>query len=181
MGVRGHFNNWEWGSLSAGKQLKHRIVALYLPLNNKWIDRFVRWIRARSGTTLASIFETSHTFEKYKKQNTLFLLVADQSPSNPKKSYWVDFMGRKTAFLHGPERHAKFNELPVFFIDIQRTKRGHYTAEFSLLCENPKELAEGELTRMYAGKLEHQITENPECWLWSHRRWKVNEKLNMGD
>lgn len=175
MGVLGHYNNWEWGSLSAAKQLKHNLVALYKPLSNKWIDRYAIKIRARYGTTLASIYKTSLTFEENVYKNTFFLLVADQSPSNARTAYWVDFLGRNTAFLRGPERHAKKSNLPVFFIDIQRIKRGYYEVEFSLLSENPSSLEDGELTKLYAEKLEEQIRKNPSCWLWTHRRWKLTK------
>jgi len=172
IGVLGHYNNWEWGSLSAATQLKHKIIALYKPLSNRHIDRFVRKIRARYGTTLASIYETSRTFEANVNKTVLFLLVADQSPSNVRKSYWIEFMGRNTPFLHGPEYHAKKNNLPVFYIDIQRIKRGYYEVEFSLLAENPDNLANGEITYRYAKRLEEQIRKNPSSWLWTHRRWK---------
>ena len=40
IGVLGHYNNWEWGSLSAAKQLKHNIIVFYKPLKNKIIDGF---------------------------------------------------------------------------------------------------------------------------------------------
>jgi len=175
MGVMSHFNNWEWGTIAASSQLQHNLVGLYLPLNNKLIDRFVRWIRARSGTTLASIFETSKTFEKYKDEKTIFILIADQSPSNSRKAYWLNFLGRDTAFLQGPERHSRFNDLPVFFIDVQRVKRGYYTAVFSLLCADPKSLKEEAVTNLYAKRLEQQIMRNPASWLWSHRRWKLSK------
>lgn len=173
MGVLGHYNNWEWGSLSAARQLKHRIVALYKPLSNNWIDRYAIKIRARYGTTLASIFKTNQIFEENVNKTTLFLLVADQSPSNPRSAYWIDFLGRKTAFLKGPERHARKNSLPVFFIDIQRIKRGYYEVEFFLLAEDPLAFADGEITQLYAKRLENQILKNPENWLWTHRRWKL--------
>ncbi len=176
MGVLGHYNNWEWGSLSAGKQLKHKIVALYKPFSNKLIDRYVIKIRARYGTTLASIFKTARAFEENVNKTTLFLLVADQSPSNARSAYWVNFLGRNTAFLKGPERNAKKNNLPVFFIDIQRIKRGYYEVEFNLLAEDPSALAEGEITQRYAKRLEEQIIQHPENWLWTHRRWKLTKE-----
>jgi len=175
MGVLGHFNNWEWGSLAAAKQLKHKIVALYKPLSNKRIDRYAIKIRARYGTELASIFKTSLTFEENVNKSTLFLLVADQSPSNARRAYWVDFMGRDTSFLHGPETHAKKNNLPVFFIDIQRVKRGYYEVEAVLLADDPNALEDGEITHRYAKVLELQILKNPENWLWTHRRWKLTK------
>jgi KDO2-lipid IV(A) lauroyltransferase len=176
MGVLGHYNNWEWGSLAAAKQLKHNIVALYKPLSNKLIDQYAIKIRARYGTELASIFKTSLTFEENLNKTTLFLLVADQSPSNERKAYWINFLGRNTAFLHGPETHAKKNNLPVFFIDIQRVKRGFYTVEIVLLADNPAVLDDGEITHRYAKALEEQILKNPKNWLWTHRRWKLSNQ-----
>lgn len=176
MGVLGHYNNWEWGSLAAAKQLKHKIVALYKPLSNKRIDKYAIKIRARYGTELASIFKTSLTFKENVNNTTLFLLVADQSPSNERRAYWVDFMGRQTAFLHGPEMYAKKNNLPVIFIDIQREKRGCYEVKLVLLADDPNALEDGEITRRYAKALEKQILKNPENWLWTHRRWKLTKE-----
>jgi KDO2-lipid IV(A) lauroyltransferase len=34
-------------------------------------------------------------------------------------------------------------------------------------------LPKGEITRLYAKKLEEIIYERPENWLWSHKRWKM--------
>ena len=172
IGVAGHYCNWEWGSLSASLYMKHKVVGFYKPLSNRWIDRFARWSRARYGTTLASIKETSLNFERFKDCPSIFLMAADQSPSKISQSYWVRFLGRDTAFLHGPEKHARLNNIPVMFIDVQRVKRGYYTVEISMLANNPGQLSEGELTRLYAKKLESVIMAKPANWLWSHRRWK---------
>jgi KDO2-lipid IV(A) lauroyltransferase len=175
IGVLGHYNNWEWGSLSAAKQLKHNIIAFYKPLKNKTIDRFVIKIRAKYGTTLAAIQQTARIFYHHADKKTLFLLVADQSPSNIKKAGWFNFLGRNTAFIHGPELYAKKFNLPVFFVDIQRINRGYYEVEFSLLTDNPNTTDDDEITKLYANKLENQILKNPENWLWTHRRWKLTK------
>jgi Kdo2-lipid IVA lauroyltransferase/acyltransferase len=169
-----HFNNWEWGSLSPGLYTKHTIIALYKPLSNKYIDRFTKRSRSKFGTTLSSIYTTGLTFERYVPSPAIFILAADQSPTNARKSYWVDFMGRDTAFLHGPEKYARMYDLPVLYADVQRVKRGYYTLEISILVEKPSEVAEGEITRRYAAKLEKVIRENPGSWLWSHKRWKLS-------
>lgn len=175
IGVTGHYCNWEWGSLSASLQTKYNTVAFYKPLNNGYIDSFVRWSRSRFGTTLASIKETTKTFEDYKDTKTVFMMAADQGmPHKFKdKAYWVHFLNRDTAFLHGLEKHAKINNLPVVYVDIQRVKRGYYEIELSIITLNPLELADGVLTEMYARKLESIILKRPENWLWSHRRWKI--------
>ena len=172
--VTGHYANWEWGSLSAGLQTNYNIVAFYKPLSNKWIDMFLRWSRSRFGTTLASISETTTAFEKFKSKKTIFIMAADQSPAKAEKAYWVNFLGRDTAFLHGPEKHARSNDYPVFYVDIQRIKRGYYQLKLSCLVENPLILNEGEITEKFAKRLETSIKNNPGNWLWSHRRWKLS-------
>ena len=168
-----HYGNWEWGSLSPGLQIKFNIVGFYKPLSNPYVDRFLRWSRSRTGTTLVSIYETTKTFELNQGTKTAFLMVADQSPSNPDKAYWVNFLGRDTAFLYGPEKHARNNNLPVVYVDVQRVKRGYYTIFLSVITDNPSELEKGEITQRYANKLESVILKQPENWLWSHRRWKL--------
>ncbi len=172
-----HYGNWEWGAMSPALQAKHKIVALYKPLSNKYIDGFMRKNRSRTGSFLGSIYNTGRIFEEYTENGpSLFILASDQSPSNAKKAYWVKFLGRDTAFLHGPETYARRHNLPVFFVDIQRVKRGFYELDLILLTENPNDLAPGELTQMYAAKLESVIREKPENWLWSHRRWKLKKE-----
>jgi KDO2-lipid IV(A) lauroyltransferase len=176
--VPAHYANFEWGSLSASLQTGYNVIAFYKPLGNPWVDKFIRWSRSRYGTTLVSIFETSKAFEKYKDEPTIYLMAADQSPAKSArdKAYWIDFLGLKTAFLYGPEKHARNNNLDVIYVDIQRVKRGYYELELSVLADNVKELPDGEITRLYAKKLETIIQENPANWLWSHRRWKLGSE-----
>jgi KDO2-lipid IV(A) lauroyltransferase len=99
-------------------------------------------------------------------------MAADQSPSNVKDCYWIDFLNQETACLHGPEKYARLHELPVYYIDIQWQKRGYYKLYLSLLTDKPLELEPGKLTELYMKTLESRIKEKPEYWLWSHRRWK---------
>ena len=67
--VPGHYNNWEWGSLSPGLQIKFPIVCFYKPMSNKRIDTFVKKHRAKFNTRLASIRETAKTFDELAKLN----------------------------------------------------------------------------------------------------------------
>jgi len=168
-----HFNNWEWGSMSPGLFTKHPIIAFYKPLSNTYINRFMKWSRAKFRTTLASIYETSLVFEHHANTPSVYIMASDQSPSNASKSYWIRFLGRETAFLHGPEKYARMYNYPVMYVDVQRVKRGYYTLEAVLLTDDPASLPEGELTLMYAEKLGESIRKNPGSWLWSHKRWKL--------
>lgn len=168
-----HYGNWEWGALSPPLQMPYKFVAFYKPLKNLRFDRFVRKNRSRFGTYLSPIRETTKSFEDNRGYPVIYLMAADQSPSNREAAYWANFLGRDTAFLHGPEKHARINNLPVVFAAIRRVKRGFYELDLSVLAENPSLVADGEITRRYAEKMETLITEDPANWLWSHRRWKL--------
>ena len=171
-----HYGNWEWGGLSIPLQLDNKhVIVLYKPLSNKFADRLIKKNRSRTGLFMGSIYETARLFKNYVAQTAAFFLLADQSPANVSRSYWINFLGLETAFLHGPERYARLYRLPVIFVDIQRVKRGYYEIEFSLLTDNTASLPEGEITVRYARKLEDIIRKKPENWLWSHRRWKLKK------
>ena len=169
-----HYGNWEWGALSC-MQLQWPGVALYKPLSNKYLDSYVRNNRSRLGTELVSIYDTARCFITNKDKGKNYVMASDQSPSNPNKSYWINFLGRETAFLHGPEVYAKKYNYPAVFVDIQRIKRGYYELELTVLAENPRELPDGEVTRRLAKKLEEVIQKKPQDWLWSHKRWKLTK------
>ncbi|PLX22849.1 MAG: lipid A biosynthesis acyltransferase [Marinilabiliales bacterium] len=172
IGVTGHYGNWEWGAMAGSLQIKHRAIAIYKPLSNKYIDNYIKKTRAENGTLLKSMYKTNETFENFKKQTCIFLLVADQSPSKIKKAIWVNFLNQDTPCLHGPEKYARMYNYPVFYLDIQRIKRGHYELIAEKLIEEPASLKEGEITELYMSKLEDVIRKKPEDWLWSHKRWK---------
>lgn len=173
IGVAGHYGNWEWGSRSASLQLNRHVLGFYKPMKNKSFDSIVRRSHKKSGTTLVSIYETSAVFERYRNESVVYLMAADQSPSNIEKSYWVNFLGRDTAFLHGPEKYARKYNYPLVYIDVQRKKRGFYDIHLSILADEPSKYKDGELTALYAKALESTILKKPENWLWSHRRWKI--------
>lgn len=167
-----HYNNWEWGSLSPGLQINYPLVVLYKPLSNKQVDSFVKRHRAKFNTRLASIRETAITFNELAASPHVYVMAADQSPSNLKECYWFNFLNHNTVWLAGPEKYARKYNWPIMYVDIQKVKRGFYELKLVLLTDNPASLPEGEITRLYAHHLEESILSEPAYWLWSHRRWK---------
>ncbi len=170
--VAGHYNNWEWGGIASESQIRHRGIGFYKPLSNHYIDAFVAKNRARGRNRVASIEQTHQTFKQYEDYPSLFLMIADQSPPQPRMVHWVTFMNQETAVLTGPERYARMFDYPVFYAHVVKLKRGYYDLQFILLCEHPKDAKAGEITAKYMNALETQIRENPAYYLWSHRRWK---------
>jgi KDO2-lipid IV(A) lauroyltransferase len=171
--VAGHYGNWEWAGIAAGKQMLHKPVGFYKPLSNPYVDRYIQKTRVRGRSRLASIEKTSETFKADWDETPAFYMVADQSPSSPRLAYWIDFLNQETAVLHGPEKYSRVHNLPVFFACVKKIKRGYYTVEFRLLEANPEKTKTGELTTRYMKMLESIIRDQPQYYLWSHRRWKL--------
>jgi len=168
----GHTFNWEWGQHVLTGHTKYQILVVYMPLSNPPFEKLIYDLRVRYGNIFIPAPKMSKSMEAYKDTQYLLGLVADQSPGNLNNAYWMNFFGRPTAFVSGPEKGARMGNLPVLFTSIVKPKRGHYHAFLEIACEDPSALKEGELTLRYARYMEKVIRANPEMWLWSHRRWK---------
>ena len=168
-----HYANWEWGALVLGRHLKHTVKILYAPIKNPYIDRRIKSNRSKLNITLVPTTRTPWIFRQlHKGVPEMYAFISDQGPVDMKQAIWIDFLGRKTPCIHGVEKYARRNDLPVFYIDIRKVGRGRYRLSFRHITDNPNSLPEGEITRRYMKLLENQISEQPAYWLWSHRRWK---------
>jgi KDO2-lipid IV(A) lauroyltransferase len=88
----------------------------------------------------------------------------------------MNFFSKPAPFMHVPEKNAQRTNVPVGFASFKKIKRGHYRFETTMVTMDPASLPKGELTRMYRDFLEKQISEQPDNYLWSHRRWKSEYK-----
>ena len=170
-----HYNNWEYMITSLDHSLRHHGIGVGKPLDNKRFGKFITSRRSRYGTEIVDQTNVRQVMQYYSDHNVpgAYMMLGDQSPSNPHKSYWTTFMHQDTAFLFGTEHFARKYNMPVFFYDVTKVSRGHYTVKFKLICDNPESMPEGAITEQYAKHLEAQIINHPQYWLWSHRRWKL--------
>jgi Kdo2-lipid IVA lauroyltransferase/acyltransferase len=168
----GHTFNWEWGHLVLATLTPYQVIVVYMPISNPVFEKLIYRIRTRSGNVFLPANQMRRSIEPWLSRQYLLGLVADQNPGNPATAYWHNFFGRPTSFVSGPEKSARVQSLPVVFAYITKPKRGQYRAVVSLATQNAAELKEGELTHIYVKYLEGVIRDNPEMWLWSHRRWK---------
>jgi KDO2-lipid IV(A) lauroyltransferase len=168
-----HHNNWEWSSFIQSK-LNHHILIIYNPIRgNNAMEKFLTHNREKWGSECIPIHKTARTIIDYslKGQLTGLWLAADQTPPANSK-FWTVFLNRETPFFQGPEKIAASTNQPVFFQHIKKLKRGKYLFEYTLLFENPKEVEQKDILLTYIRKAEEIIREEPEYYLWSHRRWK---------
>jgi len=172
----GHTFNWEWANLAGAKAMNYTFLGVYMPIKNKIFDRLFRRLRSKSGTVLMPATEMRTAMLPWRAKQYCIGLVADQSPSAPEKSIWLNFFGKPTGFVPGPETGARAGNIPVVFANIEKPRRGYYKVVFTLAEDQPASLQKGELTLRYARYLEQVIKQQPDMWLWSHRRWKKEWK-----
>ncbi len=170
--IASHIANWEWGVLSFNFWTTGQVVGVYKPLNNQFIDTYYNGKRKKWGLQLTSMAQTGRAIIARKKEPTVFVFIADQTPSDVKHAHWFDFLNQDTPFLHGVDKIARKTGYPIFNTDIKRINRGQYEVTFNKLSDHPNELAESEVTNLYIRELEKIIQDRPESWLWSHKRWK---------
>lgn len=168
----GHNFNWEWANYSVSVQTKVPILVVYMPIKAQAINRIFMKIRQRGKAKLLSAHNMIREFMPYRKSLHALVLAGDQNPGDPRAAYWLNFFGRPTPFVMGPEKGVRPQDLPAVFAEFKKIKRGYYHLQFSILVEHPKALPEGELTLRFVRRLEEAITKDPDLWLWSHRRWK---------
>ncbi len=168
--IGAHYNNWEWMGLSLSTYLKEDMYGVYKPLSNKYINKLMLKSRMRFGANIISMNNFAKTI--LKNQNfSINVMLADQSPHKNEVDFYCKFLNQDTPVYIGPEKLINAGNMKLFFIDVQRIKRGYYEMKIIPLY-NKVSKEKGHITRMHVSYLNKLINKKPENWLWTHRRWK---------
>lgn len=170
-----HYNNWEFMITTLDLQVRHHGIGVGKPINNKRIGTKVTQLRSRYGTEIVDQTNVREVMAYYDRYHVpvAYMMLSDQSPSNPYRSYWTQFLHQDTAFLYGAEHFARKYNMPVLYYEVDKVRRGYYEVTFHDMVPDVASVPEGHVTQRYAQELERAIREEPQYWLWSHRRWKL--------
>lgn len=173
--VSGHYGNWEWFNL-LDLYIKHQFIYAAKVQSNTFSDKLINDLRQKYGAVFVKMEDTYKTvISKVKNQEKILIwLLADQRPPQ-NAEFWTTFLNQDTAFYLGAAKMVKKLGFSLVFMDNQRIGRGKYETTFELLCEGKTELDIYELTEIHVRKLEEEIIQRPEFWLWSHKRWKYTK------
>ena len=169
--VMGHLGNWEWSGNTVSLQLKQQLYVIYHPISDKYFDWLMYKMRTRFGTKLIAMKDTFREMLENRKELNATAFIADQTPA-PENAYWTTFLNQDTPVFKGAELIARKINYPIVYATVKRVKRGYYEIFAVVICEEPKQTSEGEISELHTRKLEEDIIAQPEVWLWSHRRWK---------
>ena len=170
--VCAHYNNWEWLFFFPSRMI-HKFIAIYRPLQNKVVDRLSRYIRGRDNPALVPMEHVYREALYYRSAKKLYsiLFLADQRPPRTSR-FWTTFLNQEVPFFEGVEELSRKLGLAVVFMDLRKTRRGHYEAVFVKLLNNAAQTSENEVLLRCVHEMENEIKRAPEFWLWSHNRFK---------
>jgi KDO2-lipid IV(A) lauroyltransferase len=134
-------------------------------------------MRTRFGTKLIAMKDTFREMLSKREELNATAFIADQTPPAD-NAYWMTFLNQDTPVFKGTGIIAKKINYAVVYASVKRIKRGYYEINAELLTDNPKEMTEDHISEMHTKRLEQDIIEQPEIWLWSHKRWKHKRVSN---
>lgn len=178
-----HFGCWEYCSFWGLYDPTQIVVAVYHPLRSRIVEAFYQRLRNGDYATTVAMKESLRFYLRNRAggiggRNLVMGLIADQNPPRRPDSRWFRFLNQDTIFFDGGEKLALRCQLPVYFVKMERLRRGRYEMSFEQIYDGKEEVAEYEITERYVRMLEAEIRRRPELWMWSHRRWK--HKRNAG-
>lgn len=175
-----HYASYEW-AVSMNYHINFQGFGIYKQISNKYFDRLVKRIRSKFKAHLITTRQTRSTIEENKSKGILgvYGFASDQTPSGKNALYWNSFLGIETPIHYGAESLAKRYDMNVIFLRGKKVKRGYYEATFEVLSEDVKLIPNYQLSEIFMRKVEEQIIEAPEFYLWTHKRWKKRKEAEV--
>ena len=176
-GILGHYCNWEWLS-RVGKDMNQsrRVCLIYDPLHSKAMDYVFLKLRSYPPTGVPTPKkDILRQLIKWKQEGVMSLggYISDQCPRWTNIHLWLPFLNHpETPVFTGTERIIRKMNDVVFYVKMTRPKRGYYNVEYVPITDSPKDLPDGDITRIFFKHLEESIREAPQYYLWTHNRWK---------
>ncbi|MBC7524657.1 MAG: lipid A biosynthesis acyltransferase [Flavobacterium sp.] len=168
-----HYASYEW-LISINTHVSYTGYAIYKKIENKYFDKLVRDIRSKFNSVLITTKQTKSTINQNHIDGKfgVYGFASDQTPRFSKNLHWYTFLGIETPIHVGAEILAKQYDMNVLFLNSKKIKRGFYEVTFDVMTEEPQSVSNFELSELFIRKVEKQIYEAPEYYMWTHKRWK---------
>ncbi|HET6364167.1 MAG TPA: lysophospholipid acyltransferase family protein [Nitrospirota bacterium] len=172
--VTGHIGNWEL--LAGAVAQRYSVSVVAAPIEPEEVNDMILSLRAGLGvrTILRGKPGASRELIRVFKENRMLGILIDQDTDV--ESVFVDFMGMPAWTPTAAASMALKFGAPLLFGFIRRGENNRHM----ITVEGPLELMrtgddEKDITvntAMLTKKIESSILENPEQWVWMHRRWR---------
>ncbi len=169
-----HFGNWELMSLYGSGHLKYPTSVFARIQKHPRSDAYLNQIRASQGAEVVFRGMQARQLVDRLKEGKLVGILGDQD-GGPHGTF-VPFLGRLASFPRGVVHFARRAAAPIIPVFDFREKDGHHRIvvedEIRVDPGLSDAAAEEAVIGAFARSLERRIREEPEQWLWPHKRWK---------
>jgi len=174
--LSGHVFNWEWMSALATLLPYKKCHPVYKKMNSKFWNDKIKYMRNRFGNKSIESNEVIREILKNKeKGNSAYMFVADQTPPHDRIHYSLKFLNQETPAFIGYDRLSTKRNLAFIYCDMKKIKRGFYQINYRRILPDNENFTNYEIVNKFYSLLENTIINNPDNWLWSHKRWKFND------
>ena len=176
--LTGHYGSWELLGYTLAT-LGFDIVAVFRPLDNAYLNRYLLDVRERGGLRLLYKKGATRSADEIIESGGALCFIADQNAG--RKGLFVDFFGRKASTYKSIGLLAMHHEVPIIVGCARRiSPRFDYEIHVNRII-HPEEWQGRDdalmwITQEYSRAMEAFIREKPEQYLWIHRRWKTRPK-----
>ncbi|WP_029033420.1 lysophospholipid acyltransferase family protein [Salinimicrobium terrae] len=170
----GHYASYEWMNALQLYGLDYKGFGVYKKVQNRYFDQLAKDIRGRYEGILIPTTKATKTITANERKGIrgVYAMIADQSPKISRARAWRDFMGITVPIFMGLEHLSRTLDMVVVYLHVEKIKRGYYVASFKTISYEPAKEPQYFITRSYFEHLENQIKQEPQYYLWTHKRWK---------
>jgi KDO2-lipid IV(A) lauroyltransferase len=181
--LTGHFSAWEL--LPAAHALYgYPLSFITRPLDNIRLDRYLLQLRESMGNRVINKKNAMRSILKSLKENGSAGILMDQNTSL-QEGVFADFFGLPAATTTGIVLLALRTDAPILPGYLTPMLRGRYAIKFLPPVEMIRTGDRNRDIQLNTKKLnevlEGIIREQPESWLWGHKRWKYQPPGNPPD
>jgi Kdo2-lipid IVA lauroyltransferase/acyltransferase len=172
--LTGHFSSWEL--LPAAHALHgYPLSFITRPLDNPRLERYILSIRESKGNAVIYKRNAARNILKNLKLGKSVGMLMDHNTRSVEEGIFVNFFGIPAATTTSMALIALRTQAPVLTGYLTPMRNGRYTFKFLPPIEMIRSGDMEQDLRINTQKLndilEQIIREQPESWLWGHKRW----------
>lgn len=180
--VTGHYGNWELAGYALGL-LGFRTYAVARPLDNPYLDTFLRQFREATGQKLLAKHGDFDAMQDILASGGVIATLGDQDAGQ--RGLFVDFFGRPASTHKAVALLSLQYQVPLLVTGTPRVAEPmHYRVEVGDLilpeAYTGQANAARALTERFTSALERLVRQHPEQYFWLHRRWKHQPPVKKG-
>ncbi|MFQ3361362.1 MAG: lysophospholipid acyltransferase family protein [Alphaproteobacteria bacterium] len=174
--ITAHFSNWELSAVPLMYE-GYNVSAVYRNIKNPYINNYLYNLRSNifKGGLLDKHKTSAQELIKNIKAKKNILLLCDQREF---KGIDIPFLGKECSTMTVPAVIALKTGAKIFAIKVTRERNVNYTYDFIEIpvakgVDNKSNIKAimNDINNIYS----EWITESPEDWLWTHKRWLKKE------